>query len=387
MSENENIETSLKAMQTAIQGLATSSDVKSIRESQDKMNARLSDLEQKSVRPASFGSFTIKTLADQIHDCKSFQDMVAAERGTAKMVVKFDTRAEETGDRTVYASTAAPKGVIAPYRKPGIVEQALQPLTIEDLFTPIILTNTDSFQYTRETTSEMNVDWVGEGEAYQKSKVGFESLDGKLRRIGHAMDVDRDLMHDMQGLESFITNKMLHALDLKVENQLLLGTGVNQTIKGILTEGNYLAHGAVKSDFGSTPDLIDLIRFAATKAGDEEGDPNFIILNKMDWFKLTTIKDKNGQPIFPVARDQQVAFIDGIPVVKSKSVPKGKFLAIDTLQYGTLYKSNELILEFSYENKDNVEKNKVTVVAARRLGLAIERPFMACGGDLILPTA
>ena len=99
------------------------------------------------------------------------------------------------------------------------------------------------------------------------------------------------------------------------------------------------------------------------------------------------MKDSTGQYLVDTAKDSGISYLRGIPVVQSQAIPEGKFLAIDTVQYGTIYNREELTIELFKEDRDNAVRGLITVVATRRLGFAAENPAMACGGDLILPTA
>lgn len=378
MSEIENLTAQLEKVSKQLDNTASSADVKSLMEKQEQLAKQIADLEQKSVKPANSGKDSPLSLGERFTKSEAYTKFLDTN---ARTEITLETRGDP-----MLTGTAAP-GVIVPYYKPGIVEQATRPLTIEALFTNIPI-STNSFVYQREEPASLKAAITKEGAEYPESSVKLSSKQGNIYDVAHSARVSRQLIADLPAFSAFLNKRMAYGVNRAVEDELVKGDGSDLHLAGLLHEGNYVPHGAKQAAFGTaTPNLTDLLFFASTKVAVAGGYVNCYLVNPMDWFKLSILKDSTGQYLVDTAKDSGISYLRGIPVVQSQAIPEGKFLAIDTVQYGTIYNREELTIELFKEDRDNAVRGLITVVATRRLGFAAENPAMACGGDLILPTA
>ncbi len=72
----------------------------------------------------------------------------------------------------------------------------------------------------------------------------------------------------------------------------------------------------------------------------------------------------------------------GKPVISNPGMPAGSFVAGAFGGALELYENEEVVVRLSESDDDNFTKGLVTVLAARRIALAVCRPGMLRGGSL-----
>lgn len=375
-------------------------ELKRLGDEQLKMARQVSELQQMGVKAQN--QVVIKSVGDQFIGADSFKAF--ADGAAPKMHVEIaelkDTRESTSGSGTSGGTsttvTAAdpittPTGrIVQGYRRPGILPGAFRPLTIESLF-PKINISTNAFEYVQEdeTKNVNGAAFVAEGAQKPFGSTNFELKTGNVRTIAHLARISKQLLADGPALAAYINQRIVYGVDLVVEDQLVSGDGTGQNLSGILTTGNYTAHGATKAALGGGTNitLFDLILYAKSKVEQAFFRPNVILMNPADWTTLQMKKNTSGDYYLghPSSVAQKVMW--GLPVWTTPAISQGQFLVGDFNQAATLWTRQGMTVEAFEQDQDNVQKNLVTIRAERRLGFGIERPSALCGGALTLPSA
>ncbi len=356
-------------------------EMKRLGEEQAKLSRQLLELQQKGL--GATDKPEVKSVGAQFVESAKFKSF--ADGAAQKATVELKEEAAEVKE-AVDPITTPTGGIVQAYRRPGILAGAFRPLTIESLF-PTINIATNAFEYVQEDETKLvnSAAIVAEGAQKPFGSTAFELKTGTVCTVAHLARVSKQLMADAPALVAYINQRMVYGVDLKVEDELVTGTGASQTLSGILHTGNFTAHGAKKADLGANATLFDLILFAKSKVEQAFYRPNVILLNPADWTSLQMVKNASGDYYLGHPASVAPKYLWGLPIWTTPAITRGQFLVGDFTQAATLWTRQGLTVEAFEQDQDNVQKNLVTLRAERRLGFSIERTAAVCGGALVVP--
>lgn len=380
LSQLTEIESQLK---TAKENMVTKAQFEELKKEFVEATKKLAAQEQDRIGNP-YGSQTngADPLWDEIQKC-NFSAVASREAHSAN--INLDLKAVPPG--TMLTATHA-NGITDPYVNPEIMPGYRRPPVVESAFNHIS-TESPNFKYIREKSFTNNADYVPEGELSPLSEMDFEPITGNVIKVSHSVVVPIEMLEDKVQVYSYIQTRMLHALQAKVETELLTGTGdPTSSVKlgGILKEGNYVAHGATVQDLPANANLMDLIVFASVKNASDNNTPTKVFLNDLDWFKIFTMKDANLNYINGASANENRIVASGLEIIRTPAMPKGKFVVADP-QGMDIYDRKTLSISAFDQDGENARRGLITLMATRRLGNAIRKISCFVGGDLIVPVA
>jgi len=168
----------------------------------------------------------------------------------------------------------------------------------------------------------------------------------------------------------------MYGLRLQEDDQILNGDGLGENLTGILSTTGIQTYDW--SDGVNTPvvdTMADAIRRAATLSFLAYYEPTGVVLNPLDWEKIETTKDNNGQYLVAVS----VALggeprVWRIPVVESPAIAEGTALVGAFGTGAQLYDREQASIRISEQHSDFFVRNAVVILAEQRLALAVKRP-------------
>lgn len=205
------------------------------------------------------------------------------------------------------------------------------------------------------------------------SKVTWEVRTLQISKVRDFVDVCVDMIDDYDFVEGEIRTLVETNVKLKVDSQLLLGTGIDPELNSV---------SAVASTFAATDyalaiplaTLIDLVCVgsAQIKAFGQENafTANWILMNPVDAKLMKLTKDVNGNYVIPNFITSTGMEIDGVRVLTNPLVPANEAY-IGDFSKGTVFQNKNLTIAMSFENNDNFEREIVTVKAYERLNLRV----------------
>ncbi len=203
------------------------------------------------------------------------------------------------------------------------------------------------------------------------------------------------MIDDFGFVQGEVQNLLNSSLALKIDNDLLLGTGVSPILHGVAEKASTFdaaAAGASYAGLIPSATLIDLISVmgAQIRAFGKENMffPNVVTLNPKDHQLIKFLKDSIGNyvktPMLVSSLFQDQGgrlYIDGMLLVANPLVPENEAYIFDS-QKGTVYSRPGVGIEFAYENGTNFETDTVTLKVYERLNLLIRNvdanAFMHC---------
>jgi len=321
-----------------------------------------------------------------------------------------------------FLSGAFGPGILPDFR-PGIVEQLLYKLTINDLISSFG-TNAPNISYLTESLLNLNANQVAEAGTFPFSSIEVSRTYAQVGKIANALTISDEAVADAPTLYNFVQGRLLTGLQRQEEVQILAGPGY-PGVGGLLSfAGSFtassassiygatsytgssvafpqagttgagvaaqtissLAYGRKVSGGGSYPDPLVVSLNLKDAAVDIElavfESPTAHIMHPRDWQRLETAQDANSQfmntsmfgNVYGVSRGP-VMSLWGIPVVTTPLMPVGTILTgwfdPQTVQ---LARRQGVQMQMTNTNEADFIQGKITVRADERLGLLCYRP-------------
>jgi HK97 family phage major capsid protein len=244
-------------------------------------------------------------------------------------------------------------------------------------------------RYIRETSVSdaiADVDMIAEGALKTKQQFTLEALNAPIRKVAMSLDISDEMLNDTRGLTSYITARFGRMLPVKEDDQILYGAGGSVELTGITLEAAPFFN-TTGEPLGADVQRMDILSIAVLQAMTQTNNgrsgytPNAIMINPADFNIISRLKDADGRYLLPNAMERGLASVNGVPVVSTTAMKKGQFLVGDFRMGAQIFDRIGQRIEFSRENKDNFEKNLVTVVIESRLAMPIYRPTAFVFGD------
>lgn len=386
MSELDTILKSLDAVGAKIDEIdadgkasvaAVKEEMKKLGEEQVKFARELAALQQASADGAAESDNRVKSIGEKFTESanyKAFSANTRDVRGARHIVsTKTDSPTVSTVSPAISRNTIA-----APYQLAGIWGAPEQQLIVENLI-PHIPVSTSAVEYLKHTGFTNNAGVVAEGAAKAESTFEFDLATANVVTIAHWTKITEQLAADAPAVTAYINAKMLYGLQLKVDNQIISGTGTSTQLGGFLKSGNHTDYSsAVTVPTGAN--LMDFALLIKTHLDSLAYPPKVLLLNPKDWADIALLKDSQKRYLLggPAGITQKSLW--GLPVETSASVPSGKYIMADFALGSTIYDRQEVALEIDREG-DDFRKNLLTIRVERRLGLGVEDAAAIAGGD------
>lgn len=354
---------------------AVKSELRKLGEEQVKFARELAALQQANVdhgetepQDLSVGGQFVKS-----ESYKAFASNMRNGRGARELIKTGPTPTVSTVSTPISRNTLA-----TPYQIAGIYGAPELPLLVEGLI-PHIPVNTPAVTYIKNTSQTINAGVVAEGAAKPESTFAFELATGNVVTVAHWTKITEQLAADAPAVTAYINAKMLYGLALKVDRQLVSGTGTSTQLAGILKSGNFTDYSsAVTVPQGGT--LIDFALLIKTHLETLGYPPRQLLLNPSDWAQLALLKDTQKRYLLGGPAGITTKTLWGLPVVTTAAVSSGKYVMADFSLGATIFDRQEIALEMDRE-QDDFTKNLLTIRVERRLGLVVEDPASIAGGD------
>lgn len=386
MSELDTILKSLDAVGAKIDEIdadgkasvaAVKEELKKLGEEQVKFARELAALQQASADGAAESDNRVKSIGERFTESanyKAFSANTRDVRGARHIVsTKSDSPTVSTVSPAISRNTIA-----APYQLAGIWGAPEQQLIVENLI-PHIPVSTSAVEYLKHTGFTNNAGVVAEGAAKAESTFEFDLATANVVTIAHWTKITEQLAADAPAVTAYINAKMLYGLQLKVDNQIISGTGTSTQLGGFLKSGNHTDYSS-EVTVPTGANLMDFALLIKTKLDTLGYPPKVLLLNPEDWAGLALLKDAQKRYLLGGPAGVTTKSLWGLPVETSASVPSGKYIMADFALGSTIYDRQEVALEIDREG-DDFRKNLLTIRVERRLGLGVEDAAAIAGGD------
>ncbi len=199
-----------------------------------------------------------------------------------------------------------------------------------------------------------------------KSLADFDLVvaSANVKKVTAYIKVTKEMLDDVELMRSEIDQELTELINLKIDDQLLNGTGLTVNLTGINENATAWAAGAFALAI-PTPTKWDVLRTAINQVRVNLFEPTYIVMHPTDVTGMELSKDSTGQYVMPPFAALDGTVVSGIRVVANTGVTVDNFLVGDFSKAGVRFKEG-LTINVGYEN-DDFTKNLVTILAEARL--------------------
>lgn len=262
--------------------------------------------------------------------------------------------------------------VVQAQHLPGILFNPDRTERVRDLITPGT-TNSNSIEYVYEYAQTLdNADITSEGSEYKQGDVDLKLATATVRKITAYVIVSEEMLDDVEGLTSYLYNRLPSKLKLTEDYQLLYGDGTSTNLSGLITNATAYSDNLADADITRIDVLVDAARQVRTGAGEYKATA--MLIHPTDAALIKLAKDDNGNYIHPwIFMPNGQIVLDGVPVVVTTAITAGQFLVGDFKLGAQVFDRKQMTIEMTNQNEDNFIKGMVTIRIAERLTIAVYR--------------
>jgi HK97 family phage major capsid protein len=325
--------------------------------------ARLQDIEQQLAggEGLEHSPYSVTINFSALHNSESLQQFKAHDTllKSAPISLDINVKALTNLDATIDTSNSGLPS--RPDQIPGFHGYVLRPLRLINIM-PSVPQSTNSFDYVRLSfTGDADVQ---DGEGEEKAQMDFdgELITGRVQTIAVHTTASAQVLDDNQQLEATINNILSQKALGVLETQLITGSGTGANIEGVFT-----AAPAIATPQNEVPDRIG---YALTQMETTGFLPNAILMNPLDWFNISIMKDNEGNYLYGNPAAPAPPSLWNRPVITSPSIPAGTALIGDTTKAQVRDRMQATVF-ISRDHKDYRTRNLVLILVELRAGLAI----------------
>lgn len=266
-------------------------------------------------------------------------------------------------------------GALRPERRDGeIVSEPDRKLMVKDLIT-VGETDAALIKYFREISRTGAAGYVPDDGVTVKPLIdkAWEAATAEVGTIAGRMEIHKHMLDDVPALRTDIDTTLRYEVDKAEDAGILAGDGVGENPLGLIANATAYAQEA-REIAGTT--ILDRLRLAMLQVQAAGYVVDAHVLNIWDWATAEMLKDSTGRYIFgnPFA-ETATPRLWGRKVVDTENMPEGDFLTGAFKLAATYYQRQDIEILLSSENRDNFDKNMLTVRGEKRAALAVKRPL------------
>jgi HK97 family phage major capsid protein len=252
---------------------------------------------------------------------------------------------------------------------PGTTDKAAIPYPVENS-----LGSVNGVAVTAGTMPRVGT--TAEGATKPRWTPDLTTATANVQKVAVVTSVPDEFLSDFSAFGSYIDARLPYMVDIEAEFQLLYGDGAGTNIRGILSSSGVQTRAFATDWFTTIKKAITDIRVNSFF------EPDGIAMHPYDWEVASLEKDLNGQPLaggpFYLPYGQGVYVerytYNGLPVAVTTSVTATRPV-VGAWKLGAQYFLREgMRIETTNANKDDFERNLVSLRAEERLALAVYRP-------------
>lgn len=206
---------------------------------------------------------------------------------------------------------------------------------------------------------------VAEGTLKPQSDFDLVEVSKEVKKIATYIKVSKEMLADLSFMQGEINAELMELVELKLDEQILLGDGLGSNLEGIDANATAWAAGSFALSIPSANNS-DVLRVAIAQIAQANFEANGIVLNPADAAALQLTKSTTGEYTYPVYEPQAdgTIRIKGVPVIENNLVPAGDFYVGDWTK-SNLRIREDMNIQVGYVN-DDFTKNLVTILAEMR---------------------
>jgi len=278
-----------------------------------------------------------------------------------------------------FTQTASP---IIPYmRDPLIGVEPRKQLVLQRLLNTRSAGMGDYIDWVERTTDTSAAAMTAEGSAYaggSTSDLGWTTATERIKKVTDFALVAKEKLEDTDWVMSEISAVLNENIPFKLETELFDGNGAGESLNGILGASKFKTFSAPtgiagKVEFANMYDALGAAMLQVelgntAKAKGTGFSCTAHLVNPVDWFLLSKMKDQDGQYLMGA---DGVLRVGGVPVVKTQFLTAGTYLSGDFTR-GSLRIRKGLTIEMFNQHASYAALGVVTFLAEMRCALVVK---------------
>jgi len=245
-----------------------------------------------------------------------------------------------------------------------------------------------SVEFSQETANVVNgADVVGGGSPFQHENVAkapsvleWALVEAKIPTIATYIEASRQILADVAELRNVIDTRLRYFLELKLEQQLVAGTGAGSQMKGLTHIDNRVLFTPSSGDTG----IDSISRALGILADTYEIIPDLVILSNTAYRAMQRTKAvDSGVYLWGGPGGADTQRIWEIPIHPTPAMAASQFAVTSVEQLGTFRMREDARVEVGYTGSQ-FTSNMVTILAEIRALLTVERKTATLSGALTL---
>ena len=361
---------------TRIETLETKLEAKEreMQEMKAAFEARLSDVETKNNRLGGTATGSEESLAQVFIKSDAYKNFMKmrgsqnSESVSCYSTLKANFRNMQRKD---LAGEATLRSVLNTNRLETIYHDPVRPNRMRDLFT-VIPTKESQIEFIVEDLFLNAAATVAEGNAAAESSWDFSDKTLPTRMIAHYTPVNRQILADINTLETYINLRMNQGLKLREDAQILYGSGQNQDLTGLLVTDGIQTSTWSGGVVGDTK--IDAVRRAITKLQLAFYPATAMVLHPNDWQDIELTKASTGLYVWVNVGSGAEPVLWRVPVVTNTALQPGDAVLGDFHSSAMIWDREEANIRVTDSHLDYFIKNRMVLLCEERLCLTVMRP-------------
>ena len=270
------------------------------------------------------------------------------------------------------------------YGLDGIGKQPVRMLVMENLFSSVNVgpNSGGTIRYTDQDVLTRGANNVANCSVFPASDITWKTTTDTIKKIADSIPVCKDAMEDFGFIESEVNTFILENLRLKLDQQLLLGTGTaNNQLNSVdfyaqtwgVGVGSPIEGMAASIPFPTTYDVLASAICQIVNSGQANRgyyNPNAIVMNPTDVCQMKLEKDADGNYLLPLYFSADGMSIDGVPVYATPLVPQNSAYVFDSSK-GTIYTEREIQIEMADEHGTDFLEDFIRIKGSMRKQLIV----------------
>jgi HK97 family phage major capsid protein len=265
-----------------------------------------------------------------------------------------------------------------------VVEELFQTPNVADLF-PQTTINQPAVPFMRETVVDTGAAETAEGELAPEASIEFVEDSAPVRKIAVMLPVTEEILEDEQLVRGHVNGRLPQFVQMREDNQLLLGDGTGQNLEGLLHLSGVGENESYHIASSTAQEKLETIFSAAMRISEGFLTPDGVLTNLGVWEELRLAKDDVGQYLIAPATDAGAPRVWGLRVVTNQSVPAEAPNAFPIVvgafaQSSQIWRRRNVTLAVSDSHEDNFGRGILVIKATSRLAVT---HYRAAGYELI----
>jgi HK97 family phage major capsid protein len=256
-------------------------------------------------------------------------------------------------------------------RSDGVSKEPVRPLVISSLFRTRNVPNGSGakIKYVEQNVVTRGANNISFCSPFPSSDISFDTVEESIKKIADSIIVCKDDMEDYDFVENEVRRLMLENIPLKLDEQILLGTGTGLEMNSIDSKAQLWSvapatpieawAGAIEN-----ANIFDLMRSAVyqirlSMQTDSRFSPDTILINPANMGLLKSTKNVEGTPFLSYFTQAGEIMIEGATVKESILVPSNVMYVFDS-RMGEIFISRQFSMEMSDSHANTFLEDKVT---------------------------